>query len=68
LREKYKDIEMFESQPIAIERALDKQNFCYGTNFITKLMNDKYEMYPTHVAIIDIEKLEEVGACIDNLH
>ena len=68
LRENYKDVEMFESQPIAIERALDKQSFCFGTHFVMKLMNDKYEMNPTHVAIIDINKLEEDGACIDNLY
>lgn len=68
LREHYKDVEMFRSQPIAIESALEKQNFCYGTHFVMKLMNDKYEMYPTHVAIIDIKKLEDTGACIDNLY
>jgi len=68
LRENYKDVEMFQSQPIAIESAIDKHNFCLGTHFVTKLMNDKYEMKPTHVAIIDINKLEEAGACIDNLH
>lgn len=68
LRENYKDVEMFDSQPIAIESALEKQNFCYGTHFVMKLMNNKYEMYPTHVAVIDINKLEEAGACIDNLY
>lgn len=68
LRENYKDVEMFESQAIAIESALNKQDFCYGTRFITNLMNDKYEMKPTHVAIIDIKKLEEAGSCIDNLY
>lgn len=68
LRENYKDIEMFKSQPIAIEKALEKQDFCYGVYFITKLLNDKYEMKPTHVAIIDIKKLEEAGGCIDNLY
>ncbi|MGO5073872.1 antA/AntB antirepressor family protein [Clostridium sporogenes] len=67
LRENYKDVEMFKSQPIAIERALEKQDFCYGAYFVTNLLNDKYEMKPTHVAIIDIKKLEEAGGCIDNL-
>ncbi|NEZ80373.1 hypothetical protein EXM60_14595 [Clostridium botulinum] len=68
LRENYKDVEMFKSQPIAIERAIEKQDFCYGVYFITNLLNDKYEMKPTHVAIIDIKKLEDAGGCIDNLH
>ena len=68
LRENYKDVEMFQSQPIAIESAIDKHNFCFGTHFITKLMNDKYEMKLTHVAVIDIDKLVEAGACIDNLY
>ncbi|EHN14126.1 antA/AntB antirepressor family protein [Clostridium sporogenes] len=67
LRENYKDVEMLKSQPIAIERALEKQDFCYGAYFITNLLNDKYEMKPTYVAIIDIKKLEEAGGCIDNL-
>lgn len=67
LRENYKDVEMFKSQPIAIERALEKQDFCYGAYFITNLLNDKYEMKPTYVSIIDIKKLEESGGCIDNL-
>lgn len=68
LRENYKDVEMFESQPVAIEKALEKQDFCYGAYFVTNLLNDKYEMKPTHVAIINIKKLEEAGGCIDNLH
>ncbi|MBN3421743.1 antA/AntB antirepressor family protein [Clostridium botulinum] len=68
LRENYKDVEMFKSQPIAIESAMEKQDFCYGVYFITNLLNDKYEMKPTHVAIIDIKKLEDAGGCIDNLH
>lgn len=68
LRENYKDVEMFKSQPIAIERVIEKQDFCYGAYFVTNLLNDKYEMKPTHVAIIDIEKLEDAGGCIDNLH
>ncbi|WP_251861058.1 antA/AntB antirepressor family protein [Clostridium sp. Marseille-Q2269] len=68
LRENYKDVEMFKSQPVAIERALEKQDFCYGAYFVTNLLNNKYEMKPTHVAIIDIKKLEDAGGCIDNLH
>ncbi|MBO0558949.1 hypothetical protein EXQ37_03700 [Clostridium botulinum] len=68
LRENYKDVEMFKTQPIAIEKAIEKQDFCYGAYFITNLLNDKYEMKPIHVAIIDIKKLEDAGGCIDNLH
>lgn len=67
LKEHYKDIKMFKSQPIAIESALEKQDFCKGTHFVMRLMNDKYDMHPTHVAIIDIKKLEDAGGCIDNL-
>lgn len=68
LRENYKEVEMFKSQPVAIERALEQQDFCYGAYFVTNLLNNKYEMKPTHVAIIDIKKLEDAGGCIDNLH
>lgn len=68
LRENYKDIEMFKAQPIAIEETLEKQDFCDGVYYVTNLLNDKYEIKPTYVAIINIQKLEDAGGCIDNLH
>ncbi|WP_297428930.1 antA/AntB antirepressor family protein [Clostridium sp.] len=69
LKSEYKEIQMFKASPLTIEKAFNKYDFCLEVSIIDKLLNQKsYDMSAVSGLLLDIVKLKEAGANIDNLY